>query len=97
MHFSKITALFFASLATAGTISTENSDGDVIRYKLGNNVWSNLAPESGAVAYKLSSATPGDSGAASQTTNIVAKRDDVHPTLDELKANTTLLMEWVMA
>ncbi|TGJ78944.1 hypothetical protein E0Z10_g9824 [Xylaria hypoxylon] len=102
MHFSKIAALLFASLATAGTISTEDSDGDVIRYKLGNNVWSDVAPETEAIAYKLghntwSSVTPGGNDAASQTTDIVAKRDDVQPTLDELKANATLLMEWMMA
>ncbi|KAI0523875.1 hypothetical protein F5B22DRAFT_592380 [Xylaria bambusicola] len=100
MHFSKVSALFFTSLVAAGTLLqrgdssfgghpyqvSENVYSNVPqqehRYKIADNVWSNVPPVNAT---------------SSPSMVTVAKRDTTRPTLDELKANVTLAMEWMSA
>ncbi|KAI0858835.1 hypothetical protein F4860DRAFT_516485 [Xylaria cubensis] len=102
MHFSKATTLLLTSLnlAAAGVVSRD-TDVKEARYKIGDNVYSNIPPKTGVVAYKIGdnvwSSVPPANGTADQSTVPVTKRDTFYPTLDELKANRTLAVEWMSA
>ncbi|KAI1151238.1 hypothetical protein F4825DRAFT_423435 [Nemania diffusa] len=100
MHFSKIAVslLTSLSLATAGMISARDSGVEEARYKIAENVYSNVPPN----AYKIgdnvwSNVPPPAHDIANKSTSSVAKMDNAEPTFDDLKANVTLAMEWMMA